>query len=134
MALEYEDKNEYGVVTGYHRVDNVVYDFQQNAIHFDMINYADRSYRELEIEYEKEVKRKYIRYHELEDKGNLRTEEEDTEFNGIHLDMLLVWKDLAEDYSLSKTHYTIDLTDEIRIPFYNLLSNEILDFQGGVEA
>lgn len=133
MALEYEDINEYGVVTGYHRVDNVVYDFVQGVIHFDMINYADRSYRELEIEYEKEVKEKYLRYRELEAKGNTRTSEETTELNGLHLDMLLVWKELREDYSLSKTHYTIDLTDEIRIPFYNLLSSEILDFEGGVE-
>ncbi|WP_418583355.1 hypothetical protein [Holdemanella porci] len=131
MALEYEDKNEYGVVTGYHRVDNVVYDFKQGVIHFDMVNYADRSYREKEIEYEQEVKEKYLRYRELELKGNTRTPDEDVEFNGLHLDMLLVWKDLEEDYSLSKTHYTIDLTDEIRIPFYTLLSNEILDFQGG---
>lgn len=131
MALEYEDINEYGVVTGYHRVDNVVYDFKQNAIHFDMVNYADRSYREKEIEYEQEIKKNYLRYRELEEKGNTRTPDEDVEFNGLHLDMYLVWKDLEEECSLSKTHYTIDLTDEIRIPFYTLLSTQIMDFQGG---
>lgn len=131
MALEYEDRNEYGIVTGYHRVDNVVYDFKQNAIHFDMVNYADRSYREKEIEYEEELKRDYQRYRELELKGNKRTSQETTEFNGLSLNQYLAWKDLEEPFYLSITHYTIDLTDEIRIPFYTLLMEEIQDFQGG---
>lgn len=131
MALEYEDKNEYGVVTGYHRVDNVVYDFKQGVIHFDMVNYADRSFREKEIEYEEEVKEKYLRYRELEALGNTMSEEDRIEFNGMTLDDLLVWKELEEEFSISKTHYTIPLTDEIRIPFYTLLTNQILDFEGG---
>jgi hypothetical protein len=131
MALEYEDKNEYGVVTGYHRVDNVVYDFKQGVIHFDMVNYADRSFREKEIEYEEEIKEKYLRYRELEALGNTMSEEDRIEFNGMTLDDLLVWKELAPKHYLSKTHYTIPLTDEVRIPFYTLLSTQILDFEGG---
>lgn len=131
MALEFEDVNEYGVATGYHRVDNIEYDFSQNAIHFDLLDYTNRDYREVEIEFENKIKEKWDRYKELESKGNLRSPSESAELAGMDYQYLLNWKDYAPKTYVSKTHYTVTPKDEIRIPFYKKLTSEIDDFYGG---
>lgn len=139
MAISDRSIDEYGVVTSYHKIDELEFNYDQNCIHIDLKNYASKEYRDQEKAEELKTKEKYDRYFYLknwlaknppkvDEHGIQEVQDEQIEFDSINMNHLESWKSMIEDKSISTTHYTLDLKEEIRDILYQRLMTEIPDF------
>ena len=139
MALAKLLTGEYGRMDGqYHRIQQVIYDYDTNQLHFTIFHYADQSFRDQEKAEVEEKKEKIQRYYELEAKK----QEYDEKKTGMPFEE---WEELAglniqelskldfEPRHIGSTNYTIEITGDPREEIYNEIEQTIGQFEGAVE-
>ncbi len=131
MAIKQELRSTTGVISTYHRIENVEFDFELGMVNIILSSYADGSYRQKEKEDMSRICAQIERYYELTNKENL-TEPEMEELSGLNICELEAYK--IERTAMSSLKYSLPISEDIRPGLYKLITSIIPEMKTGKEV
>lgn len=120
MAIEKEIVSQNGEKRKYFRISKANLDYENNIYNIECISYTDKSYRDKEKESLKEYEELKKEYYELSAKEE-KTESDLARLGELNISELENARLNLEPLFLKRETFSIDLTEELRDLFYNLL-------------
>lgn len=120
MAIEKEIISQNGEKRKYFRISKINLDYENNIYNIECISYTDKSYRDKEKESLKEYEELKAEYYELSTKEE-KTQNDLVRLNELNISELENARLNLEPLFLKRETFSIDLTEELRDLFYNLL-------------
>lgn len=120
MAIEKEIVSQNGEKRKYFRISKANLDYENNIYNIECISYTDKSYRDKEKESLKEYEELKKEYYELSAKEE-KTESDLARLGELNISKLENARLNLEPLFLKRETFSIDLTEELRDLFYNLL-------------
>ena len=120
MAIEKEIISQNGEKRKYFKIGKVNLDYENNNYSIECISYTDKSYRDKEKKDLEEYEALKKEYHELSAKEE-KTQSDLTRLEELNISELENARLNVEPLFLKRETFSIDLTEELRKLFYDLL-------------